>query len=293
MQKSNRILSFLLTLVMVLTILPATVFAASETDVLEGWSITLGDDIGVKFYLDSADYAVTATVNGEAVTPAISGNVATVNVAAAQMTDEIVVTISDGDTVLTQKSYTVCDYIKTLIEGNYDEKLQALAKAALNYGAGAQVYFDHHADTLANAGYETTETVAIPEINTDNMVSGEVSGIRFYGASLVYNSKIAVRFYFDVTGDISNYTFSIGNEPVLKDGLYYVEIDGINPQDYAKETALTVSDGSQEMTVTYSPMYYIGRMYNKTDKITDLVKAGRLKEVEYVRDAIDREFDLA
>ena len=243
--------------------------------------LSLGDDLSMRFdiavsgaYADTA--TVTVTVDGTAVMENVSFaslaagvtgcKMFTLDMAAAQMTDEIVVTISDGDTVLTQKSYTVRDYIKTLIEGNYDEKLQALAKAALNYGAGAQVYFDHHADTLANAGYETTETVAIPEINTDNMVSGEVSGIRFYGASLVYNSKIAVRFYFDVTGDISNYTFSMGNEPVLKDGLYYVEIDGINPQDYAKETALTVSDGSQEMTVTYSPMYYIGRMYNKTDK---------------------------
>ena len=72
MQKSNRILSFLLALVMVFTILPATVLAEGETDALEGWSITLGDDIGVKFYLDSADYTVTATVNGEAVTPTIS-----------------------------------------------------------------------------------------------------------------------------------------------------------------------------------------------------------------------------
>lgn len=79
MQKSNRILSFLLALVMVLTILPATVFAEGKTDALEGWSITLGDDIGVKFYLDSADYTVTATVNGEAVIPAVSENVATVN----------------------------------------------------------------------------------------------------------------------------------------------------------------------------------------------------------------------
>ena len=107
MKKSNRILSFLLALVMAIAILPAAVFAASEADVLEGWSITLGDDIGVKFYLDSADYTVTATVNGEAVTPAISDTVATVSIAAAQMTDPIVLTVKDADQVVHTGKYSV------------------------------------------------------------------------------------------------------------------------------------------------------------------------------------------
>ena len=243
--------------------------------------LSLGDDLSMRFDIAvSGAYADIATVNVTVDGNSVLENVSytsladgvsgckkfTLDMAAAQMSDEIVITISDGDAVLVEKTYTVRDYIKTLIEGNYDAKLQELAKAALNYGAGAQVYFDHNADTLANTGYESTEVVEIPEINTENMISGEVSGIRFYGASLVYTSKIAVRYYFTVNGDMNSYTFSSGNAPILKDGKYYVEIDGINPQEYAKEIALTVSNGTEEMTVTYSPLYYISRMYNKTDK---------------------------
>ena len=94
------------------------------------------------------------------------------------------------------------------------------------------------------------------------MVSGSVSGISFYGASLVFETRIAVRFYFTVRGDIADYNFSIGEAPVAKDNLYYVEVPDINPQDYAQNITLTVNDA---LTVTYSPMQYISRMYGKTE----------------------------
>ena len=97
-KKANRILSMLLVLVMVLSMLPATVLADSKTEsALKGWNIILGDDIGVKFTLNSADYTVITTVNGAEVTPTISGETVTVNVAAAQMTDTIGLTVKNGE----------------------------------------------------------------------------------------------------------------------------------------------------------------------------------------------------
>ena len=53
-KRANRILSMLLVLVMVLSMLPATALADSES-ALKGWNLILGDDIGVKFTLNSAD----------------------------------------------------------------------------------------------------------------------------------------------------------------------------------------------------------------------------------------------
>ena len=242
--------------------------------------LSLGDDLSMRFDIAvSAAYAenatVSVTVNGENVVDKILYNSLSdgmpgckkivLDMAAAQMTDSIVITICNGDDVLAEETYSVRDYVKTLINGEYDDKTKELAKAVLNYGAAAQVYFDHNVDTLANVGYESTEAVEIPSINTENMLSGSVSGIRFYGASLVFESQIAVRYYFAVTGDIANYTFSTGNDPVLKNGLYCVEVDEINPQDYTKEIVLNITDGSTEMDVTYSPLYYISRMYSKSD----------------------------
>ena len=94
-KRANRILGMLLALVMVMTMLPATVFANSETDVFAGWSLTLGEDIGVNFYLaeEAANYTVDVTVAGNkaAYTTATKDGyyVVSVNVATAQMTDVI------------------------------------------------------------------------------------------------------------------------------------------------------------------------------------------------------------
>ena len=217
---------------------------------------------------------VTVAVDGNVVTEVLFNELPNgtsgckrveVALAAAQMTDDIVVTISNDGAALLEETYSIRKYVQYLLDGDYNSKTKNLANAVLNYGANAQLYFGHNTDNLANAGLTAPEAVEIPEINTENMISGSVSGINYYGASLVYVSKVAVRFYFYVTGDISNYAFSTGNAPVYKDGKYYVEVSGINPQDYAKDIVLTVSDGENEMTVTYSPMYYLGRMYGKTE----------------------------
>ena len=282
MKKTNWILSFLLVLAMVITLLPATVLAEGETDVMKGWSITLGDDIGVKFYLDSADYTVTATVDGEAVTPAVSGNIATVNVAAAQMNDPIVVSVADEEGVVYTGKYTVRQYGLTVTKGNYAEETKDMVRYMLNYGGAAQTYFDHYADKLANTGITVSE-ITMPEEVPQISITDNLDGINFYGASLVMRNKTAVRFYFQVTGDISSFTFSQGT-PVLKDDLYYVEIDGINPQDYAEDITLSVNDGA--LAVTYSPLTYIARMYSNAES-SDEMKALALAMYGYHLEAKD------
>jgi hypothetical protein len=203
---------------MVLTIVPATVFAEGKTDVLEGWSITLGDDIGVKFYLDSADYTVTATVSGAAVTPTLCGHVATVNVAAAQMNDPIVLTVKDADQVVHTGKYTVRQYADTILNGSYDDQAKDMVKQMLHYGAASQTYFNYNTKNLANKGIPMPE-ITMPAEDPQVSITDNLDGIDLYGASLVLRNKTAVRFYFQVTGDIHSFTFSQGT-PVLKDDLY-------------------------------------------------------------------------
>ena len=53
--------------------------------------------------------------------------------------------------------------------------------------------------------------VTVGYVQLDMAVSGKVDGISFYGASLVFENKIAVRFYFNVTCDASAYTFTNKN----------------------------------------------------------------------------------
>ena len=277
MQKSaNRILSMLLALVMVLAMLPATVFATGETDVLEGWNITLGEDVGVKFHLNSADYNVSATVNGVAVEPAVSGDTVTVNVAAAQMTDTIGLTVKNGEETVHSGEYSVRAYAETILEGAYDDYVKAMVKQMLNYGAAAQTYFNYHTGSLANAGYELEPAAQIPTEIPGISSEGTLEGIALYGMSLLFRSKTAVRFYFTVSGDISSYTFQSGDTvytPATKNDMYYVDVCDINPQNLDQAVVLTVND---TLSVSYSPLNYIVRMYNSEDSadaLKDLLQA--------------------
>ena len=121
--------------------------------------LSLGDDLSMRFDIAvSAAYAenatVSVTVNGENVVDKILYNSLSdgmpgckkivLDMAAAQMTDSIVITICNGDDVLAEETYSVRDYVKTLINGEYDDKTKELA-FVLNTGAAVQisVKFDH------------------------------------------------------------------------------------------------------------------------------------------------------
>ena len=116
----------------------------------------------------------------------------------------------------------------------------------------------------------------VPETAADLITRDKISNLSFHGASLVYRDRIAVRYYF--TGDVTGCTFSAnGNTytPVAKDGLHYVEIPDILPQNLDQQITLTVTDANgNTLTVAYSPMNYIVRMNEKgSDTLKALVKA--------------------
>ena len=250
-----------------------------------GQQLSLGDDLDMNYHVSiGSDLAQTAVMkitvgNNEPKEYPVSGMtvnengnyVFTVALAAAQMTDDITLSLADGETEVISKTYTVRGYAEEILAGSYDAKTQAMVKAMLNYGAAAQKYFQYNDTNLANAGYEMTDA-AMPSEVLEMSMDGSVSGIRFYGASLVYTSKVAVRFYF--TGSTEGITFNAGETAYdvqeKSEGLYYVEIAGINPQDYAQNIEVAVSNGSETMTVGYSPMHYITRMYNKASSGAEL-----------------------
>lgn len=268
-----RILSLALVLLMSASMLGVGA-SAENASPLKGTSVSLGSELVVNFFAEVADTdsaAMTFRVCGAAqtvpVTQArhIEDNLYAFpcTIAPAQMTDTIEATLSDSGNTY-QTSTSVRAYAQKLFVSKQWDKLAAadMMVATLNYGAAAQKYFGYNTENFANVGYEKTADAEIPAVESSNMVSGSVSGITFYGASLVFETRIAVRFYFSVSGDIADYNFNIGDAPVYKNGMYYVEVPDINPQDYATNINLTVNDA---MTVTYSPMHYISRMYNKTE----------------------------
>ena len=246
---------------------------APLTDV-DSWGLVLHDAIDVKFKIN-----MDSSIIGNAVVKITVGEktyeynaidytdaeheyvYVSASVAAAQMTDEITVTVINGDDQAVKSGYTIKSYAETILSGDYNDTTKALVTAMLHYGAAAQTFFDYKTDALANAGLGSEESnVTIPDDAAGEIVvSGSAEGITFYGASLVFENKIAVRFYF--TGSAEGIEGA-----VAKDDKFYIEVAGIYPP--ALDDAVSVMIG--DMSVSYSPMNYIVRMAEKNEN-EDLV----------------------
>lgn len=253
------------------------------TDV-SGWSLTLGSDLSVNFKIDvhtsiSETAIIHIAVAGAKKTYAVSELTAnadgfyylSVKVAAAQMTDEITVQIVNGTEQSEKKTYSVRAYADSILAGEYSEETKTLVTQMLHYGAAAQNYFNYRTDSLANSGL--TESLTAPTTSAGPSYTGAVEGVIYSGATLVHREKIAVRFYFEVTGDVSAYSFTVNGEsctPVQKGGRYCIEIADINPQDLDDRITVKVDNA---LTVVYSPMNYIVNMYKKgSESLQALVK---------------------
>lgn len=236
----------------------------AEIPVLEmpaiSYNIILRDKISVNFQIELEETdVVTVTVGGDAADFDRNGNAISVDVAAAQMTDIIVISING---VALPNTYSVRGYADYILDeaNGFDDTTKNLVKAMLCYGGAAQVYFEYNTESFADANIEMTAQA--PAGNAVLDVNGNLDGIQFYGASVVHKNRIAVRFYF--TGSIEGLTFSQGT-PVEKNGMYYIEVADINPQDIGNVIEIEVSDGTDSLTVSYSVLSYIVRMYEKAD----------------------------
>ena len=266
-----------------------TTYITIEESTSVNWSLSLGDNISVNFYvpIDESllnDTTITLTLkdkilSSSAVNASQHQNgsyIFNMNVPAAQMTDVITLKVISGNKHFT-KEYSITQYANSILSDNYNEATKTLVKSMLNYGAASQKYFNYNIDSLANEGISSEVTYKVPESTADMIVNGRINGINFYGASLVYRDRIAVRYYF--TGNVTSYTFTAnGNTytPIAKDGMFYVEIPDILPQNLDQQITLSVADTEgNSMSVTYGPMNYIVRMYHGegSDSLKDLLRA--------------------
>ena len=250
-------------------------------------NISLSDNIAANFYVEIGQSYVDSavmhiTVDGKTVqvaakdvkTDANGYYIFTAELAAAQMTDEITMQMYIGDVAGEAKTYTIRGYADTVLNGDYTEADKKMVKYMLSYGGAAQAYFGYNTGAMSDANVEAAMAEVPESAETEMSVTGSAENIRFYGASLVFENKIAVRFYF--TGS------SEGIEgAVVKGDLFYVEVADILPQDMDK--AVTVEVGG--LTVSYGPMNYIVRMNAKgSDSLKALLKAMynyHLAAVEY------------
>lgn len=263
-------------------------FYDANEPTVEAWNITLGDNIGLNFCVDIdetlvSQSAVEITVGGAAVNAIPVKNqdgkyVYTIGLAAAQMTEEVQVKVLLDGAVAECKTYTVRQYADVILAGDYSEETKNLVRAMLVYGGKAQNYFSHNTVSYADVGIEL-EAADVPTVVDPMTVSGSVDGLTYYGASMLFTSKNVVRYYFVLSegANIGDYTFTAGNKtltPAQKNGMYYVDVAEINPQDLDESIEVVVTYGTQNLTVGYSPMNYIVRMYGKgSDELKALLQA--------------------
>jgi len=275
MKSVQKILSLLMAFSLVIGIIalvqPIKVEAALTGDVLR-WGVTLKDQIAVGFdmAIDEED-EVAVTINGTDASFAKEANEdgtyrVTVSLAAAQMTDAIALSING--TAL-GKTYCVRQYADVILDGEYDDVTKDLVRNMLVYGGAAQTYFDYNTGSMANESIAIT--LPTPAGEDTLTTSGQISGLTLYGATLLFKEKTAVRLYFN--GSIEGVSFAANGNAVdaaQKDGRYYVEIAGINPAQLGSDITLTATKGTETITVTYSPMTYILRMYSKEETSAEL-----------------------
>ena len=200
---------------------------------------------------------------------------------AKNMADKITAQIvTSNGPVGEAKALAVMDYCNYMIQYSSSAELVKLMKAMLNYGAAAQVLFNHNTDNPANASLSEADK-ALADVDASayaHSVTGSEDGIQVYNATLLLETETTARIYFKLTGSktIDQYTFKVDGvvvQPKPNDNLYYVEISDIAAQDLEEMHTVTVGG----ITVKYGGLSYVNQVVKNpqyaTEALTNAVKA--------------------
>ena len=234
--------------------------AISDEVAITGRSVALGELVDMNFYaavngaLANDENAVaTVSCGNKSETIALKsakidgGYKFSLPLRSTQMASDVTIEI-DGATYTT----SIVDYALDLIE--LDAKAAPVAKALLNYGAAAQIYFAEKNndaaldDVLANAGLDAADK-AVSELTAEELgayafaQSGATEAVHFTGAKLQMASKTHMLLYFTAP-EGATVTVNGVKAYAVKDGdEYYISLTAETPVD-----AMT---GKTEIAVTY------------------------------------------
>lgn len=262
--------------------------------ILEGYSISLGGNIAVNFFIklddsiaDDEDAKVvftlpdskkqTVSVKDIEVTDA-GYYVFTCEVNALQMSETVKAQIVATDYASDIYSYSVVEYAaKLLKEAENNAEYAAavpLVKAMLNYGASSQVHFDYATDNLANRILADEDKLYEDVILNAYMpkITGKETGIRNHGVSLTLNSETELNIFFAIEDEENIHKFSVNGESVTpkKIGNYYrIKIADIAAHNLDKEYVVTVGG----LTVKYSAMSYgYMAMFTQSETVKNVIR---------------------
>ena len=190
---------------------------------------------------------------------------------AKQLADQVTVSFMKGNEQIGKTlSYSVVQYCVNQLQKVTDPQELALYKAMLNYGAAAQLLFDHNVENLANASLSDADKV-LPSVDASAYkyaISGKEEGIRAKSATLMLEDVVKVRVYFALTGTktIEDYTFTIDGKvvtPMQNEKGWYVETDGIAAKDLEKMFSVQVGG----ITVKYGALSFVNSKANGSNQL--------------------------
>lgn len=267
---------------------------------LAGYSATLDGKIGVNLFMNLnevvlADGAATMHLTHKDTTYEVpvseaeqdeKGYKFTCEVAAKEMSDTITAQIFRGNKAISDVfECSVQEYADIIIadESTYGENAAALAKAMLNYGAYAQIYFNYNAEKLANINLGVADK-DVSSVNAETLKnyakteaqSNDIGTLA--GSNLVLESETTLKFYFTLNKDISALTFKVGNKEVkavANGNYYYVAVENIAAHNLNAEHEVVVTDGSKTLSATYNVMTYCYNVLsrNRDENLQNLVRA--------------------
>ncbi|MBE6740933.1 MAG: hypothetical protein E7570_01380, partial [Ruminococcaceae bacterium] len=204
--------------------------------------------------------------------------------APAQATEPITINVyanaedaQAGENAIDTIDYSVYNYCRQIITGDYAENLKDLAKATLDYAASAQDYFGYNTENMAtkDATGGFYNNVAGADLSTVAGVSAAPSCIT--KASVVVKSDLEINLFsltpIEVTGASMDSTKGKDRFAATsyQSGDYYVvHIAGIEPANMDNTITVNTSDGDIVMTANA----IIKMMLNSNDaKLVTLAKA--------------------
>lgn len=176
------------------------------------------------------------------------------------------------------KEYSVAMYCNNLANnynGQYPE--EKLIEALLVYGACSQLYFDYKVDSLVSdtSGYNSSPSEKeLEEIRTNAQMrfDGELpDGVRYHGCSLLLNSSIDYRLYFEV--DSQDVADSFGMRKSNQEGLFFIEFTTISITQLGAQFSYRMGN----TTVITTPLFFLREVLERAeiygDEVVNLVRA--------------------
>ena len=243
-----------------------------KTDCISGASLILDGTIGLNYYVSFAPgtteeqkknayiiFEGSCSENGKKIN--LTGSSAACHVAAKNTGDPIKASLYiDGETY-DIKSLSVKDYAGIILsKPEIYSKEQELVKALLNYCGSAQKLFGYDAPYV-NEGISFTGSTF--DHRSSFIPPDPISGLSYYGSSLLLKSETTQRHYFSLTGGkITDYTFTVSGIPAVPvqyddSNYYYIDRPNINAASLGDAATITVTKGSEKMSFRYSPMDYV------------------------------------